>query len=309
MPVVGERRAVVDVGSNSVLFIVAEWTGADWTPIVETSEVTGLGTGTSQTGLLAQSSMAGTLRAILRAFHAASAKGATCRAFGTMALRIAANSDEFVRRAAEQGTPVEVLSAEDEAQLGLECVLRDPLFSPHGLLTVVDVGGHSTEVSTAEPQAGKDLCRVLTATSLPLGTLGLRSGPLRRETPTTEDLAQAVAQIDRLLAEADLVQGAAVVALGASATNLVAIRDRILPWSPERVHGAFLATSEVADAALRLSRLGEAERAALPGIERGRESTIHAGAFILCRLLHRLGAEGCYVSVRGWRHAMLDRFA
>jgi exopolyphosphatase/guanosine-5'-triphosphate,3'-diphosphate pyrophosphatase len=52
----------------------------------------------------------------------------------------------------------------------------------------------------------------------------------------------------------------------------------------------------------------DAERAALVGIEPGRERTIHIGALIVERALLALVAEAVYVSVRGWRHAMLDRW-
>ena len=97
-----------------------------------------------------------------------------------------------------------------------------------------------------------------------------------------------------------------VVTLGATGTNLVTIRERMTVWDADRVHGATLEYEEVSRAAVWLSGLGDAGRAAVPGIERGREHTIHAGALILERCLFKLGSESCRVSVRGWRHAMLD---
>jgi exopolyphosphatase / guanosine-5'-triphosphate,3'-diphosphate pyrophosphatase len=52
--------------------------------------------------------------------------------------------------------------------------------------------------------------------------------------------------------------------------------------------------------------MSDAERAAIPGMERGRERTIHLGALILERFMHALRTDECRVSVRGWRHALLD---
>jgi exopolyphosphatase/guanosine-5'-triphosphate,3'-diphosphate pyrophosphatase len=49
------------------------------------------------------------------------------------------------------------------------------------------------------------------------------------------------------------------------------------------------------------------QRAAIPGMEPGRERTIHIGALIAERSLYALSCNGCYVSVRGWRHALLEQ--
>ena len=76
-------------------------------------------------------------------------------------------------------------------------------------------------------------------------------------------------------------------------------------WKPELVHGATLQYEEISKAASWLSDMSLAERAALIGMEKGREATIHAGALILERALFALGAETCRVSVKGWRHARL----
>jgi len=46
---------------------------------------------------------------------------------------------------------------------------------------------------------------------------------------------------------------------------------------------------------------------AIVGLESGRERTIHIGALILERFLQSLHVEGCTVSTRGWRHALLER--
>jgi exopolyphosphatase/pppGpp-phosphohydrolase len=55
--------------------------------------------------------------------------------------------------------------------------------------------------------------------------------------------------------------------------------------------------------------MDDTDRSRLTGLERGREGTIHFGAIILERALNALNADGCYVSVRGWRYGMLTRLA
>jgi exopolyphosphatase/guanosine-5'-triphosphate,3'-diphosphate pyrophosphatase len=63
---------------------------------------------------------------------------------------------------------------------------------------------------------------------------------------------------------------------------------------------------EISLAAARLFSTPLAERVRLVGIETGREATLPSGALILERCLFALHADACRVSVRGWRHAMLE---
>ena len=293
-------KAVVDVGSNSVLLLVAE----DGKTLYETSAVTSLGEGTKRTRLLGEAGMIRTLDALKRAFDDARIHGATeIRAAATMAARIATNTPEFQARAATQGTPVEVLSGEDEAELGFLAVADDPTFAGTDRLSIVDVGGQSTELVTAIRHDGR--WERVFGKSFPIGTLALKDGTLADESPDGPSVFAASALIDDLLAEVDHL-GGTPVALGATATNLVTIRDGMAVWEPERVHGAWLYYGEIGAAVGRLMPMTDAERAALVGMEPGREKTLPAGALILERFLHALKAKGCAVSVRGWRHAMLE---
>lgn len=298
------RRAVIDVGSNSVLLTVAELRDGRWVPLSETTAVTALGEGVKATGVLSERAMADTLAALRAAFaHARELGVEKTVAMATMAARIASNTAEFVARAEAQDTPVGVLSGNDEAELGMRAVLDDPEFARFARLSIVDVGGHSTELVTTDRAEGERFRR-----SFPIGTLGLLSGPLKEECPDAEARFRALQEIDQTI---DLHYGTgeagAVVALGATGTNLVSIRERMATWQPERVHGAFLDYEEVSRAVAWLSEMTVAQRAQVVGMEPGREKTLPGGALILERFLYGLRAEGCYVSVRGWRHALLER--
>jgi exopolyphosphatase/guanosine-5'-triphosphate,3'-diphosphate pyrophosphatase len=77
-------------------------------------------------------------------------------------------------------------------------------------------------------------------------------------------------------------------------------------WVPERVHGQVLDYEEVGRAVGWMMPMTDAQRAAIVGMERGREKTLHIGALILERFLHALRAPECAVSVRGWRYALLE---
>lgn len=299
-------KAVIDVGSNSVLTTVSQWEGAQWNSVLESTEVTALGEGTKQTGVLSQAAMHRTLAAIKRGWEAALNAGATdILAAATMAARIASNADEFQERGRLQGTPIEILSGELEAELGFRAVANDPIFAGASRITIIDPGGHSTELVTADRTPNGWVTRF--RRSYPIGTLALLGEQLIDEVPDVRAQLNACRFIDDTIGLVYLPQQCGEVAtLGATGTNLITIREAMPEWDAARVHGQYLDYEEVSKAASWLSAMTVRERESIVGMEPGRERTLHAGAFILERFLHATRALGCRVSVRGWRHALLE---
>lgn len=286
-----------------MLLLVGERHDGRWLPVRETSQVTALGEGTKESGLLSDGGIQRTLGALRQASEEAyGCKAESIVAAATMAVRIARNSAEFLRQAEAQGTPVIVLSGDQEAELGFHAVVDDPTFASAKRMSIVDVGGQSTEVVIGEDRVP------LFKRSTPIGTLGLRGGVLAPERLGPAEIMRAVREIDDAIGpEASRFDGGLSVVLGATGTNLVSIRDGLIEWQPERVHGARLSYDEVSRFVAWLGAMSDDERRRVPGMEPGRERTLHIGALILERFLHALHADGCAVSVRGWRHALLER--
>lgn len=298
-------KAVVDVGSNSVLLLVESFVEGKWRTDLETSSVTGLGRGTKTSGLLARDSIQATLAALKEAFAEARSAGANeIAAYGTMALRIALNAEEFLEAAAAQGTPVSVLSGEQEAELGFLAVADDPLFADVTDLAIIDPGGHSTELQVA--RRVKLGWNVLFQQSFAVGALGLRESVLQDASPPPSARLSAAIEIDEVISTVPQEGGLTAVCLGATGTNLITIREKILFWDAARVHGQRLDYEEVSRAVSWMMDMDDSGRAAIPGIELGRERTLHIGCLILERFLYALRAESCVVSARGWRHAVLE---
>lgn len=302
----GVRKAVIDVGSNSVLLLVAERVEEGWRTILETSKVTGLGQGTKQSRILSSEGMGATLAELRSCFGEAEKLGCQSTiALATMAARLAQNTSEFLDLAREQGTPVTVLSGDDEARFGFLAVSNDPIFAAEDRLSVIDIGGHSTELVNAVRKDGK--WSVSFRKSFSIGALGLREGPLLPDAPNLMARMSAMDLIDSTIGMRFRPgEAGTAVTLGATGTNLVTIREQMQQWDAQKVHGARLTYEEVSKSVAWLSELGDSGRAALVGIEPGREHTVHAGALLLERFLFAVGAEECVVSTRGWRHGVLE---
>ncbi|MCE9557895.1 MAG: hypothetical protein K8R88_02990 [Armatimonadetes bacterium] len=300
-------KAVIDVGSNSILLLVSrQRNDKSWETLFESTSVTGLGRGVKQSGEIGVSSARESLLSLRTMFDTAREYGAdNIFAGGTMALRIAKNAGDFVAAANSQSTPVIVISGQEEATLGFMAVANDSLFAEDSRISIIDPGGNSTELVTARRSENGWITEL--RRSFEIGALGLRDGVLSEETPTLRARLQASAQIDDLLAFRYLPgQCGRIVTLGATGTNLISIREKLSNWQPEKIHGQVLDFEEISKAVGWMFNMTDQERAAIPGIEKGREMTLHIGCLILERFLQAIHGLECIVSVRGWRHALLD---
>ena len=140
------RRAVIDVGTNSVKVLVADVYDHVVIPLLEESEQTRLGAGFFQTHRLQPSAIAHTARAVADFARTATAQAARgIRVIATSAARDALNQAELTTAiTAASGLPVEILSGEQEADWAYRGVTTDPALANIPLL-LLDVGGGSTE--------------------------------------------------------------------------------------------------------------------------------------------------------------------
>src|SRR5215813_14700669 len=178
------RRAVIDVGTNSVKLLVADVTGDDVRPVCEDSKQTRLGQGFYDTHRLQPEPIAKTARAVVN--FAAMARGLEARSIrviATSAARDAINSQELVS-AIETGTglKVEIISGEQEAEWAFHGVTTDPELAKRPLL-LLDVGGGSTEfiLGQGEHKHFQE--------SFPLGTVRLMETLPHNDPPLPQELA------------------------------------------------------------------------------------------------------------------------
>ena len=163
------RYGVVDVGTNSVKFHLAE-RAADgtWRQLVDRADVTRLGEGLRETGRLQAAPMERTIDAIAEMADEAARLGVeTIAAVGTAGLRAAANSAEFVAAAqARSGVRVDVISGEEEARLAF-LAATSGIERLNGPLVVFETGGGSTQFTFGLDD------RIEEQFSVPVGAVGV----------------------------------------------------------------------------------------------------------------------------------------
>jgi exopolyphosphatase/guanosine-5'-triphosphate,3'-diphosphate pyrophosphatase len=303
----GSRRyAVIDVGTNSVKFHVGERRrDGVWTTVVDRAEVTRLGEGLDAGGELRSEPMQRTAAAIAGMADEARKQGAEAlAAVGTAGLRIASNSQEFIRLVRERcGVEIEVISGDDEARLAYRAATAG-LGPSHGSRAVFDTGGGSSQFTFGEGD------RIDEQFSVNVGAARFTERFGLDEAVSKETLGAALAAIGTELHQLDGRPAPdALLGMGGAVTNLAAVKHALPAYDRDVVQGTVLDRDEV-DRQLELYRTRTAEeRAEIPGLQPKRAGVILAGACVVRTVLVKLGVDSFTVSDRGLRHGLLaERF-
>jgi exopolyphosphatase/guanosine-5'-triphosphate,3'-diphosphate pyrophosphatase len=298
--------AVIDVGTNSVKFLVAERaTTGEWRRVVDRAEVTRLGEGLEQSGAMSDQAVARTATAIAGMVDEARSHGVTkIAAVGTAGLRMASNRADLVDEVtARTGVAIEVISGDEETRLAYLATAA-ALGLGEGSLTVVDTGGGSTQFTFGH--AGEIDERF----SVDVGAVRY-TDRFRLDQPVDpEGLAEALAAIsDDLTRLDDRPSPETLVGMGGAITNMTAVELGLAAYDPDRVHGAVLSLDSLDRQIERYRSVDADERRSIVGLQPSRAEVILAGACIVRTVMLKLGKEALTVSDRGLRHGVLvERF-
>lgn len=298
------RFATIDVGTNSVLLLVADRTpDGVFEPVLERAEITRLGRGVDQTRRLSPEGMEATLKVLTAFANEARSLGAEGLAVSaTSAARDAQNGAEFLEAARDRaGVAVEIISGELEAQLSFSSVYMDFGSEAPGPLLVIDIGGGSTEFIY-----GNSAGHVEFRHSFDVGSVRLTERFIRTDPPSPQEREQVTSFLRKTFSELPSPPpGAELVGVASTVTTLYAMENRIDPYDSERVHGGTLTRAQLEQLVDTLCTLPLAERRTLPGLQPKRADVIPAGSLILLEALRALELDECRVSDRGLRWGLM----
>jgi exopolyphosphatase/guanosine-5'-triphosphate,3'-diphosphate pyrophosphatase len=271
-----ELVAVVDLGSTAVRLLLARIVpGAGYRVLAEDRVPTRLGGGTP--GRLPRRAIQKTLRAVHRFFarHTSKGHGPRVVAVATSAVRDAANREQLLgplRRL--EGIEVRVLSARDEARLGVDAALSRLPFK-NGI--VADLGGSSLQISRVRRR------KVVSTASLPLGAVRTTRRFLRSDPPRPRELRAIRHEIRRQLQDAvpPAARGEVMVALGGIVRTLASIHLRAHPGERKHRNGLALWQSDVTAIRERLEGLSHRKQEKIRGLKAERADIILAGAILI----------------------------
>ncbi len=231
------RRAVIDVGTNSVKFHIGERNaGGIWSPVLDRAEVTRLGEGIEQTGAIAPEAMDRTATAIAAMKdEALRSAAAGITAVGTMGLRTASNSRAFLEMVKERcGVTIEVISGEEEARLAYLAV-RSGIGLAEGSLVIFDSGGGSSQFTFGH---GNQIDRQF---SVNVGAVRYTERFRLDQAVSPEVLQQAQGAIAADLHSLDGARAPdALVGMGGAVTNIAAVMHGLSKYDPDVIQGSVI---------------------------------------------------------------------
>lgn len=302
------RRAVIDVGTNSVKLLVADVEEHSVLPVFEESEQTRLGKGFYETHRLQQDSINDTASAVAQfAGLARSKSAASLRVIATSAARDAINKQELldaIKKAS--GLNVEIISGEEEADLVYQGVRSDPALAGQRLL-ILDVGGGSTEFIIGENDHPEF------THSFPLGSVRLLESLQPSDPPTPAELERCRNHLrtffaDRIHAVVDppLVKGrdrTKLIGTGGAATILARMEYRLDKYHRQEIEGALITVASVGRWMEKLWSMPLNERRNIIGLPKRRADVILTGMAIYEAVLEEFGFNELRASTRGLRFA------
>lgn len=309
-PAAGQRRAVIDIGTNSIKLLVAEVReGGVIRPVYEGSEQTRLGKGSYKTRRLRRDSIEATVKAVTGFAARARAEGVEdLRLIATSAMRDAQNAGELAQELRTgTGLEIEIISGEQEADWAFAGVRTNPALAGHPLL-VLDVGGGSTEFIYGRSQQPEF------RSSHALGTVRLMDDWELADPPSKEQLADCRggilgflrSQVFPALAphlESGHAGGLRVTGTGGTPVILARIHLALDHYDREQIEAVRLTRAEVDELTQRLWSLPLAQRRDLTGLPPDRADVILAGSAIYSAIMEAGSFEHLHVSTRGLRFA------
>ena len=304
------RRAVIDVGTNSVKLLVADVEERVVNPVFEESEQTRLGRGFYETHQLSVDAIRDTANAVAEFAGAARVKSAaTIRVIATSAARDAHNKQELldaIKKASR--LEVEIISGEQEADLVYRGVRSDPALVGRYLL-ILDVGGGSSEFIVGQGEHPEF------AQSFPLGSVRLLEHLRPSDPPTAAELHRCREYLRNFFSDyvhkgvgsvvAQQSEQMWLVGTGGAATILARMEFALDKYHRHEIEGARIDLRSLRNWMQRIWSMSLSERRMITGLPKKRADVILTGMAIYEAVMQELGFMELRASTRGLRFAAI----
>lgn len=298
-----ERVASIDIGTNTILLLIAKVEGGEIHPLFEKETVARLGEGVQKNGILLKEAMDRGFQTLAQYLKWCQQMGVEkVFAVGTSALREAKNSEIFLKMIkGKLDLSIEIISGEEEAHLSFLAVAKDLKEVKESTL-VVDVGGGSTEFILGK---GGQISQWI---SLPLGSVRFTEQFLFSDPVQEEEWRRMEDEIHRsLLKIPHAKRPLTMVAVGGTATTLASVEQGLEEFIPQKIHHFVLRREGLKNQLLLYRSRTIEERKKIPGLPAARADVILAGGTILYLAMEELNCPSVLISCHGVRYGLLYR--
>ncbi len=291
--------ASIDVGSNTVLLLIASIKNNKLIPILNKYESPRLGKGLLIGGNILEDRIVHFLD-ILKSYKALIEEYECSKTIltATNAMRIAANSDEIIKIVKEKmGFKIKIIPGDEEASLSF--MGASSSFPQFEEKVVIDIGGGSTEIIYGNNE------NIVFKHSFQTGVVSLTENFIGAYPYSEESLFQTEQQLKKVFKglEKEIPNNRNTIAVAGTPTTLSCITQNLKEYSEEKVESSVLLECDLNELEIKLGSLsGDEIKERYGQVVNGREDVIFAGTLILQFLKKLLGTDKIYVSSRGLRY-------
>jgi len=299
-----ERFASIDIGTNTILLLIAELKDGDLKPVFEKETIVRLGEGLQKNKIISRDAMERGLKTLKIYFQKCKSLGVEkIFAIGTSVLREAKNSNEFLNMVKEEiDLPIKIISGQEEANLSFLAVSKDINKSEKPIM-VIDIGGGSTEFILGRGS------EVIKWVSLPIGSVRftekfIHSDPIKLD--ECKEMEKAIKNLFKKIPKKPLPS--LIVTVGGTATTLASVELGLKRFNPLKIHHFILTRDALHNQILLYRARTIEERKKIPGLPDSRADVILTGAKILYLAMEELKCQSTMISCHGVRHGVLYHF-
>ena len=286
------RRLVIDIGTNSVLALLAIVDGERLSVIFDNKKTTKLGEGLIATGRLSEAAISRTVGAISN--FSKLDQYDEIFLVGTEALRIAKNSGDFSKALKNEiGLESTIIKGIKEAELSFLGSLYNLNIDKSDIL-LIDVGGGSSEMVKGEN------ARMTQSLSIPIGALKLKEMSDSDSIDKYINLAKTI--IKDKIDDVHINESATVLGTGGTIASTAAIAGGLLDFNATRIHGSILTTTQLTKITMDFQNASAQQRESLIPFDPERADIMLPGLGIYLAILGIIDKDSLVVSTGGLRY-------
>ncbi len=303
------KVASIDIGTNTLLLLIADVNGKQINPLYNSQIIVGLGKNFDKNGFIKKEGFDKVLNALIEFKKIAENFNVEkIIAVGTSALREAKNRDELLSLIKEKtGIQIKVISGEEEARLtylGAVSGLDETMLNSK--ITVIDIGGGSMEIIFGQGFEIKNF------TSLNIGTVRITEKFLKHSPPLDEEINGAKTFLEKEFEKAAKEIGfenSYLIGVAATITSIAGYDLKLQSYEAEKVHLHKITFETIEKIYNTLRNLTHDEIKNLSPILKGREDVIFAGISILFEFMKKFKFNEIIANDRGVRYGSILSFA
>ena len=299
-------KAAIDIGTNTVLLLVAEEDNGELNILHEEQRMPRLGKDVDADKTLALESIDRVIKALIEYKSLLKSNYPDVSEIlvtATSAVRDATNKTEFIDKVKEEtGFDVLLLSGEEEARFTYNGALTVFDEKVKGDVFVLDIGGGSTEIAL-----GRD-GKLIDTHSFDMGCVRFTERFLKQDPPFQEQIQECREAIKNMLDSRKFKpkRKAKAVGVAGTLTSFAAIDLQIDEYDPEHMNGHLIVHEKLKKGIEIFSLHTHQQLLELsPKVLKGREDIFLAGLLILEGFLNYFNLEDIRVSTGGIRHGAL----